>query len=103
MNGVATSTVMRNFLVISNSFSRPDQTIGDLHFYTLRSLLAHKHQMLFCALNADSTTQPRNNAVAQLECHECLTPYHDHPGLGDFHNSEYAQQFKRHWAVASPP
>lgn len=45
----------------------PDQSSGDLRFYTLLSLLARKHKLLFCALNEDNTTQPRNDAGARLE------------------------------------
>lgn len=67
MSGVTTSMVMRNFLVISNSFPKPDQASGDLRFFTLLSLLARKQKLLFCALNADGTTQPHNDAGARLE------------------------------------
>ena len=67
MSGVTTSTVMRNFLVISDCFPQPDQASGDLRFFTLLSLLARKHKLLFCALNADGTVQPRNDAGARLE------------------------------------
>jgi glycosyltransferase involved in cell wall biosynthesis len=67
MSGVTTNTVMRNFLVISDCFPQPDQASGDLRFFTLLSLLARKHKLLFCALNADGSVQPRNDASAQLE------------------------------------
>lgn len=58
MSGGTTSTVMRNFLVISDCFPQPDQASGDLRFFTLLSLLARKHKLLFCALNADGKTLP---------------------------------------------
>lgn len=67
MSGVTTNTVMRNFLVISDCFPQPDQASGDLRFFTLLSLLARKHKLLFCALNADGSVQPRNDASARLE------------------------------------
>jgi len=65
--------VVHNFLVISDSFPQPDQASGDLRFFTLLSLLARKHKLLFCALNADGTAQPRNDAGARLVCYGCLT------------------------------
>jgi hypothetical protein len=58
-------------LAISFAFPQPDQASGDLHFYTLPSLLMHKHRPQFCALNADDTTH--NDAGARLACHGCLT------------------------------
>lgn len=65
--GITESIVVRNFLVISDCFPQPDQASGDLRFFTLLSLLARKHKLLFCALNADGTAQSRNDAGAQLE------------------------------------
>jgi len=67
MSGGATSTVMGNVLVISDSFPRPDQASGDLRFFTLLTLLARKHQVVFCALNANGTVQRRNEVGARLE------------------------------------
>lgn len=58
---------MRNFLVISDCFPQPDQASGDLRFFTLLSLLARKHKLVFCALNADGAAQLRNDAGARLE------------------------------------
>ena len=58
---------MPNFLVIAYSFPQPDEASGDLRFFTLLSLLASKHKVLFCALSANGTTQPRNKTSAQLE------------------------------------
>lgn len=58
---------MSNCLVIADSFPQPDQASGDLRFFTLLSLLARKHKLLFCALNADGSVQPRNDASARLE------------------------------------
>lgn len=66
MSGAATSTVMRNVLVVADSFPRPDQASGDLRFFTLLSLLALKHNVLFCALNSDGTTQPPDDDGARL-------------------------------------
>ena len=54
-------------LVISDCFPQPDQASGDLRFFTLLSLLARKHKLLFCALNADGSVQPRNDAGTRLE------------------------------------
>lgn len=56
-----------HLLVISASFPIPDQASGDLRFYTLLSLLALKHNVLFCALNADGTAKPSNDGGALLE------------------------------------
>lgn len=75
MNGVATSAVMRNFLVISDSLSQPDQASGDLRFFTLLSYLVRKCRLLFCALNTNGTTQPRSDASMWLACHACLTHF----------------------------
>lgn len=58
---------MPRLLVIAHSFPQPDEASGDLRFFTLLSLLARKHKVLFCALSANGTTQPRNKASAQLE------------------------------------
>lgn len=58
---------MPKLLVIADSFPHPDQASGDLRFFTLLSLLARKHTLLFCALNADGSIQPRNDAGARLE------------------------------------
>lgn len=58
---------MTSLLVIAYSFPQPDEASGDLRFFTLLSLLASKHKVLFCALSAHGTTQPRNKASAQLE------------------------------------
>ncbi|MDZ7584262.1 MAG: glycosyltransferase family 4 protein [Thiobacillus sp.] len=54
-------------LTIGATYPRPDQASGDLRFFTLLSLLARKHKLLFCALNADGSVQPRNDASARLE------------------------------------
>ena len=67
MSGVTTSTVMGNFPMISDFPPQPDQSSGDLRFFTLLSLLARKHDVLFCARNADSTTLPRNEVGMWLE------------------------------------
>lgn len=53
--------------MISECFPQPDQASGDLRFFTLLSLLARKHKLLFCALNADGTAKPRNDAGVRLE------------------------------------
>lgn len=66
MSGVAPSTVMANVLVISDSFPRPDQASGDLRFFTLLSLLALKHTVLFCALNTNGTVQRPDELAARL-------------------------------------
>lgn len=58
---------MRNLLVIADSFPEPDKSSGALRFYTLLTLLAPKHQILFCALNGDGTVQAPNDASARLE------------------------------------
>lgn len=58
---------MTDFLVISDCFPQPDQASGDLRFFTLLSLLARKHKLLFCALNTDGSVQPRNDSSARLE------------------------------------
>lgn len=65
--GITESIIVHNILVISDSFPKPDRASGDLRFYTLLTLLAHKHQILFCALNADGTVQMRDEAGAKLE------------------------------------
>ena len=67
MSSVTTNTIMDNFLVIAYSFPQPDEASGDLRFFTLLSLLASKHKVLFCALSENGATQPRNKASAQLE------------------------------------
>lgn len=54
-------------LAVSHNVPRPDQSSGELRFYTLLSLLARKHDILLCALNADGTIQPRDEAGARLE------------------------------------
>ncbi len=56
-----------HLLVISATFPTPDQASGDLRFYTLLLLLARKHNVLFCALNADGTAKPSNDGGALLE------------------------------------
>ncbi len=61
------STYNLSVLVISDSFSQPDQASGDLRFYTLLSLLAHKHKLIFCALSTKGKVLPRNEASARLE------------------------------------
>ncbi|MDP3498320.1 MAG: Glycosyltransferase involved in cell wall bisynthesis [Candidatus Nitrotoga sp. LAW] len=58
---------MPRLLVIAYSFPQPDEASGELRFFTLLSLLASKHKVLFCALSENGTTQPRNQASAQLE------------------------------------
>ena len=59
---------MCSILVISDSYPRPDQASGDLRFFTLLTLLARKHQVLFCSLNDNGTVQPPNDneAAARL-------------------------------------
>lgn len=66
MSGVTPSTVIRNLLVISDCFPQPDQASGDLRFFTLLSLLARKYKLVLCALNADGTSIPRNDASARF-------------------------------------
>lgn len=55
------------FLVVASEFPMPDRASGDLRFYTLLTLLARKHELLFCALNADGTAQPHSDAGTRLE------------------------------------
>ena len=56
---------MLNCLIIANVFPEPDKASGDLRFFRLLTLMASKHQVLFCALNSDGTVQsPNNNAAA---------------------------------------
>jgi glycosyltransferase involved in cell wall biosynthesis len=40
-----------NLLVVAQAFPQPDKASGDLRFFTLLSLLARKHRLLFCALD----------------------------------------------------
>lgn len=55
-------------LAISCDAPRPDQSSGELRFFTLLSLLARKHKLLFCALNpGDCTVLPQNDASTRLE------------------------------------
>lgn len=54
-------------LVVSDGFPHPDQASGDLRFFSLLTLLARKHQVVFCALNANGTIQRRNEVGARLE------------------------------------
>lgn len=59
---------MLNFLVIADSYPQPDKASGDLRFYMLLSLLAKKHQLLFCALNpASCAVLVHTDASRQLE------------------------------------
>ncbi|MDP1864706.1 MAG: glycosyltransferase [Thiobacillus sp.] len=58
---------MRNLLVISATYPHPDQASGDLRFFTLLSLLARKHKLIFCGLDNNATAIPRNEAGARLE------------------------------------
>ena len=53
-------------LVISQAFPQPDKASGDLRFYTLLSLMALKHKLLFCALNKDGTIKQPNEDAARL-------------------------------------
>lgn len=46
-------------LVISSDFPHPDQASSDLRFFTLLSLRARTHKVVFCALNADGTRDSR--------------------------------------------
>jgi len=54
-------------LTVSSDFPQPDQASGDLRFYTLLSLLARKHKLLFFAVGKNGTAQPRNEASEWLE------------------------------------
>lgn len=57
----------RNILVIADAYPQPDTASGDLRFYSLLMLMAGKHQVVFCALNANGTAQRHNEIGAQFE------------------------------------
>ncbi len=61
------SAKMSKFLVISDSYPQPDQASGDLRFFTLLTLLALKHQVLFCATGPNGTIQACKNTGSRLE------------------------------------
>jgi glycosyltransferase involved in cell wall biosynthesis len=54
-------------LVIYSHYPLPDQSAGDLRFYTLLTLLANQHTLLFCAPKDDCTPLPPNEAAARLK------------------------------------
>lgn len=56
-----------NIIVVSYDVPCPDQSSGELRFFTLLSLLARAHQVVFCALSADESVQPGSDAGARLE------------------------------------
>lgn len=58
---------MSKLLVISYSYPKPDESSGDLRFFTLLSLLASKHEILFCALDGHGAIQPYTDASNQLQ------------------------------------
>ena len=57
-----------NFLIIADRYPQPDHAAGDLRFFTLLSLLARKHKVVFCALNPSDCKILQSNAYRmQLE------------------------------------
>jgi glycosyltransferase involved in cell wall biosynthesis len=54
-------------LVIYSNYPLPDQSAGDLRFYTLLTLLANQHTILFCAPKDDGTPLPPNEAAERLK------------------------------------
>jgi hypothetical protein len=59
-------------LAVTYDVPRPDQSSGELRFFTLLSLLARKHQLFFCTLNTNGTIQPFNDAGARFD-QACIT------------------------------
>ena len=58
---------MSSVLVIAHAYPQPDEASGDLRFFTLLTLLAKTHEVMFCALSANGGAQPRTHASTMLE------------------------------------
>ncbi|NWG74291.1 MAG: glycosyltransferase [Rubrivivax sp.] len=53
-------------VVVASSFPRPDTASGDLRFATLLSLMAARHQVVFCAVDARGNAKAPDDAAARL-------------------------------------
>ena len=55
------------FLIISDEYPSPDKASGDLRLFTLLSLLARTHEIVFFAAKNDGSSQPKSKASDRLE------------------------------------
>lgn len=75
-----------NVLVIADSYQMPDRASGDLRCFTLLTLMAKKHRLVYCALNANGSVQQPNQYAELLQQHGIT--------LGDFDLPHVLKQFK---------
>lgn len=75
-----------NILIIACGYPMPDCSSGELRFFTLLTLLARKHPVVYCALNDNGSVQQPNEASARLE--------HSGIALGEESLANVLQRFK---------